>query len=186
MCSLPSMSAGSDSAWEPLHVTHAVQTETTMPAIFHYSDLPKVDENRRLDLKIVIESMPAARHLGITVVGFLESGISRVDLETTPHHTFDGKVLQAGVVGALADYAGVSAAAATLGSGWGASTTGFEVHNLAPAFGKRLIAIGYAQLVKASHAVSRVEVYAQRPDQVELSLVACAMTTCRPMQFAGK
>jgi len=154
--------------------------------VVHLSDLAKVEESRRVDLKAVIESMPAARHLGIKVIGFLESGVSRVELVIEPHHTFDGKVVQAGVVGALADYAGVSAAAATLGEGWMASTTGFEVHNLAPAFGERLIAVGHALLVKASHAVSRVDVYAQREGQLEVSLVGYATTSCRPVQLPTK
>ncbi len=157
-----------------------------MTNIVHLADLPNVEEGRRSDLKAVIESMPAAKHLGINVIGFLERGVSRVELVIEPHHTFDGKVVQAGVVGALADYAGVSAAAATLGTGWMASTTGFEVHNLAPAFGERLIAIGHALLVKSSHAVSRVDVYAQRAGVTEVSLVGYATTTCRPLQLPSR
>lgn len=157
-----------------------------MTKVVHLSDLPKVEEGRRVDLKTIIETMPAARHLGINVIGFLESGVSRIELVVQAHHTFDGKSVQAGVLGALADYAGVSAAAATLGEGWMASTTGYEIHNLAPATGERLIAIGHALLVKASHAVSRVDVYAVRAGQVEVSLVGYATTTCRPLQLPSK
>lgn len=154
-----------------------------MSNIAHLADLPSVEEGCRTDLKFLIESMPAAKHLGIRVVGFTNSGVSRVELDLEPHHTFDEAAVQAGVLGALADYAGVSAAASTLGEGWMASTTGYEVHNLASAFGVRLIAIGHALMVKSSHAVSRVDVYALRSDHVEVSLVGYATTTCRPLQF---
>jgi uncharacterized protein (TIGR00369 family) len=88
--------------------------------------------------------------------------------------------VQGGIVGTLADYAGVSAAAAALGEGWMAATTGFEVHNVAPAVGERLVAVGRAVSVGRSVAVSRAEVYAERGD--ERVLVAVATTTCRPFE----
>jgi uncharacterized protein (TIGR00369 family) len=100
-----------------------------------------------------------------------------------PDLTFDGRIVQGGLVGVLADYAGVSAAASTLPEGWMAATTGFEVHNLAPAYGDRLIAIGRALYVGRTSAVSRAELYALRGE--DLLLVCAAMTTCKPFELRG-
>lgn len=145
------------------------------------ADLPAVDAACRADLRAAIESMPASRLLGLQVMGFGASGISRVELPLRPELSFDGRVAQGGIVGMLADYAGVSAAACTLPPGWIASTIGYEVHNVAPARGTRLIAIGRAQHVGRSHAVSRAEVYAE--DDGVLTLVALATTTCKPLDL---
>jgi acyl-coenzyme A thioesterase PaaI-like protein len=82
----------------------------------------------------------------------------------------------------LADYAGVSAVACTLPAGWFAATTGFQVHNVAPAVGERLLAIGRAQHVGRTVAVSRAEVYAVTGDVA--TLVCVAMTTCRPFEIS--
>jgi uncharacterized protein (TIGR00369 family) len=105
-------------------------------------------------------------------------------MPVVPNLTFDGKVVQGGIVGTLADYAGVSAAACTLPSGWMASTTGFEVHNLAPASGDRLLAIGRALQVGKSQAVSAAEVWALKGGSA--TLVAVATTTCRPFEFVKR
>lgn len=142
--------------------------------------LATCDPRHRQDLGTLIEAMPAARHLGIRVAGFLPNGTSRIELTVRKEHRFDGRTVQAGVLGALADYAGVSAAAATLPAGWMASTVGYEVHNVAPASGLELVAIGYAKHVGRTSAVSQVEVYAMDPGPV---LVCLAQTTCRPMQL---
>jgi acyl-coenzyme A thioesterase PaaI-like protein len=143
----------------------------------------EVDATFRLDLKQLIEAMPTARLLGVRVIGFDRSGGSRVELEIQRSHTFDGRSVQAGVIGALADFAGVSASAAALGDGWMASTTGFEVHNLAPANGERLVAIGKALLAKRSQGVSVVEVFSVSSTG-ERTVVAHATTMCRPFQLA--
>ena len=82
----------------------------------------------------------------------------------------------------LADYAGVSAAACKLPPGWMAATTAFEVHNIAPAAGERLVAIGQAVSMGKSIGVSRAEVLAQRDGQ--WTLVCVATTTCKPIEFA--
>jgi uncharacterized protein (TIGR00369 family) len=143
---------------------------------------PTLDPSFRADLKAAIEAMPASRLLGLRVAGFAAEGASRIELPIRPELTFDGHVVQGGIVGVLADYAGVSAAACTLPAGWIASTTGFEVHNLAPAVGERLVAIGRALSVGKSIGVSRAEVYAQRGER--FALVCAATTTCRPFELA--
>ncbi|MFB9990791.1 PaaI family thioesterase [Deinococcus oregonensis] len=139
--------------------------------------LPAVDALHRPDLRAAILSMPVARTLGLRVVGFT-SGVSVIELDVRPEVTFDGRTVQGGIVGTLADFAGVSAATATLPPGGAASTTGFEVHHLSPAQGERLVAVGRAAFVGKSHAVSRVEVHALQ-ERRESILVAIGTTTCR-------
>jgi uncharacterized protein (TIGR00369 family) len=144
---------------------------------------PELEAGLRADLSAAIESMPASRLIGLRVLGFSPSGQSMLELAVTPSLTFDGRVVQGGVVGMLADYAGVSAASSTLPAGWAASTTGFEVHNLAPAAGDRLVAVGQAVQVGKSHAVSTATVWAFRGEVA--TLVAVATTACRPFELRG-
>ena len=142
-------------------------------------DLPAVDALHRPDLREAILSMPVAHTLGLRLMG-LAPGVSVMELDVRPELTFDGRTVQGGIVGTLADFAGVSAATAALSAGGAASTTGFEVHHLAPARGERLVAVGRAAFVGRSHAVSRVEVHALQEGQ-EPILVAIGTTTCRLM-----
>ena len=78
---------------------------------------PAVDALHRPDLRDAILSMPVARTLGLRVVG-LASGVSVMELDVRPEWTFDGRTVQGGIVGTLADFAGVSAATASLPAGW--------------------------------------------------------------------
>lgn len=142
--------------------------------------LPELQPGLRADLAQAIEAMPASRLVGLRVRGFAPAGRSVLELPVRPELTFDGRVVQGGIVGLLADYAGVSAASSTLSAGWAASTTGFEVHNLAPAIGDRLVAVGEAVQVGKSHAVSTARVWALDGDDAKL--VAVATTTCRPFE----
>jgi acyl-coenzyme A thioesterase PaaI-like protein len=143
---------------------------------------PTVSRSYREDLALAIEAMPASRWLGLRVVGFAQGGISLIELPLRTELSFDGKIAQAGVVGMLADYAGVSAAASTLPSGWAASTTGYTVHNVAPALGSKLLAMGYAQHVGKNTAISSAQVWSQEPSGWRL--VCTASTSCKPFQFA--
>ena len=143
--------------------------------------LPALEPGFRADLVAGIEAMPASQFLGLKVRGFSAAGISVIELPVRRELSFDGQTVQGGIVGMLADYAGVSAAACTLPPGWMASTTGYEVHHLAPAAGTTLIAVGRAAHVGKSHAVSTVEVWVQASGKQ--SLVAVATTTCRPFEI---
>ncbi|MBS7806272.1 PaaI family thioesterase [Variovorax sp. PCZ-1] len=147
--------------------------------------LPNISPDCRKDLIASIHAMPASKWLGLRVLGFDLEGISVIELPVKPELTFDGRVVQGGIVGTLADYAGVSAAACTLEPGWIASTTGFEVHNLAPAAGARLIAVGRNMQRGSTHAVSTAEVWAQADVNNDTSyrLVCIATTTCKPFQI---
>lgn len=141
---------------------------------------PEPGAVHRAELAAAIEAMPVAAWVGLRVIGFDAAGRSRIELPVVPTLTFDGQAVQGGIVGLLADFAGVSAVACTLPPGGMASTTGYEVHHLAPARGERLIAIGQAVRVGQSSAVSRVEVFAQSGDTPAAALVCIATTTCRP------
>jgi uncharacterized protein (TIGR00369 family) len=143
--------------------------------------LPLLDDGYRSDLARAIMGMPASQALGLKVIGFSRDGASVIEMPVTPQWTFDGAVVQGGIVGALADYAGVSAAAAQLPTGWIASTTAFEIHNLAPAKGEKLVAIGRAVTVGKSLCVSRADVYALAGG--EATLVAIGNTTCKPLDL---
>jgi uncharacterized protein (TIGR00369 family) len=162
---------------------------------FGFNEVGRLSHEERPDLKAGIEAMPACQLIGAKVLGFEVAtgpagpgsvqGRSGLECPVRPSLTFDGRVVQAGVVGMLADFAGVSAAACTLPAGWMCSTTSFEVHNLAPAVGERLVALGQSLQVGKSHAVSRAEVYAvARVDGEERwTLVCAATTTSRPFQL---
>ncbi len=145
--------------------------------------MPSLTAGFRQDLIDAIGSMPASRLVGLSVTGFSPAGTSLIELPVVPAITFDGHVVQGGVVGLLADYAGVSAAACTLPAGWLASTTGYSVQNLAPAKGERLLAVGQALQVGKTHAVSNAQVWALRNGRYVL--VASATTNCRPFQFVA-
>lgn len=88
-----------------------------------------------------VESMPATRHLGIKVIA-VDAGKCVLEMACRHEITFDGMVVQGGLVGVLADYAAVAAAGSTLEQGWSVATTSCETHNLLPATGTRLVAVG--------------------------------------------
>lgn len=145
--------------------------------------LPQVDATCRADLRDAIHAMPASQLIGLKVHGFRPEGVSLIELPLTPQISFDGRAAQGGIVGMLADYAGVSAAACTLPPGGFASTTGYEVHNLAPARGQRLWAVGRAVKVGRSVAVSRAEVWAEAANG-SFTCVCIATTSCKPFGAA--
>lgn len=166
----------------PMPTTSPMTSSMTSPMTL--GDLPQVNPDCRADLREAIHAMPASRLIGLEVLGFDPSGVSLIALPLRAELSFDGVAAQGGIVGLLADYAGVSAAACTLPQGWIASTLGFEVHNVAPARGIRLLAVGRAASVGRSHAVSRAEVFAETADGA-LTLVCVASTTCRPLDLGA-
>lgn len=155
---------------------------------FALQDIAFID-NHRDDLRCWMEAMPAARFLGLVVAG-LGAGVSRLELPIRPELTADGSVVQAGIVGTLADFAAVSAATAAMPEGWAAATTGLEMHNLAPARGERLVAVGAAIHAGKGHSLGESRVYAIAPavhgqEGAEPLLVATAMASCRLFQRSG-
>jgi uncharacterized protein (TIGR00369 family) len=142
---------------------------------------PAIEADFRGDIVKAIEAMPASQLIGLKVLGFAADGVSLLQLPMRAELTFDGRVAHGGVVGMLADYAGVSAANCALPLGWIALTTGYEVHNLAPAVGDALVAVGRVIKMGKTIAVSGAEVWARR-DGLH-TLVAWATTTCKPLKI---
>jgi uncharacterized protein (TIGR00369 family) len=141
--------------------------------------LPELIAGYRADLHVPIESMPASQLLALKVIGFAP-GISMIEMSIRPEITVDGRTVQGGLVGALADYAAVSAATSSMPEGWFSATTGFEVHNLAPAIGSRLVAVGRTIKVSKSSGVAAADVFAEQGGA--LVHVATGLATCRLFQ----
>ena len=108
-----------------------------------------------------LESMPIFHLYGARVLSF-EKGKSELEIPWREDLTFDGKTIQAGVSASLMDFAGGSAVATMLPGDQGIMTTGFEVHNTAPAIGDRLVAYGEAIHVGKRTGVGRADVYIER------------------------
>jgi uncharacterized protein (TIGR00369 family) len=148
----------------------------SMPAL----TLPKLISGYRANIAAAITTMPAFRLLGLEVIGF-GKGVSVIALPVRPEITFDGQVVQGGIVGVLADFAAVCAAIAAAPPETRGSTTSFDVHNLAPATGTKLVGIGRAIKVGRTTAVAAADVYAiaSKDIEAEATLVATAIATCR-------
>lgn len=132
-------------------------------------------DGHRPELGDGIARMPASRLLGLRVLGF-GAGTSAIELPVRPEVTFDGLVVQGGIVGTLADYAAVSAATAGQDVGRASSTTSFQVYNLEPARGERLVAYGRIVKKGRSQSVAAADVYAI--DGSNWTLCATALATC--------
>lgn len=149
------------------------------------SQLTDIIENHRPDLRQAIEAMPASRLLGLRVIGF-GPGTSLLELPIRPELTVEGHVVQGGIVGTLADYAAVSAATAAMPIGWASATTGIELHNLAPARGRRLVAVGTAIRSGKGASLGEARVYAEAEEgEASRRLVAFALASCRVFE-AGR
>ena len=109
-----------------------------------------------------IRSMQAPVLLGFDVVE-LGDGQSRIELPVRRELTVDGERVQGGLVTVLADYAASAAAGSTLEDGWLVATVGCETHQIAPAAGQRLVALG--QVIKRGRRMlAKADVYADAPD----------------------
>jgi uncharacterized protein (TIGR00369 family) len=142
--------------------------------------IPSLIQGHRDDLKAPIENMPVSRLLGLKVVGFSETH-AVIEMPIKAEITIEGKIVQGGIIGTLADFAAVSAATATKPVGWTSSTTSFDVHNLAPAVGDQLVAVGRVIKASLNSGVAAADVYAKKGDS--LILVATALATCRFIQL---
>ena len=145
-------------------------------------ELPDLIPDHRPQLAAAIAAMPASRWLGLEVVGFGD-GVSVIVLPVRGDLTIDGRTVQGGLVGTLADYAAVSAATAAAPPGWFSATTSFDVHNLAAAAGERLIGIGRVIKAGRAQAVAHANVFASNGDAHVL--VATCLATCRLLEPRG-
>ena len=136
--------------------------------------LPSLVDGHRADLARAIAAMPASRLIGLTVRGFAP-GVSILDLPVRLDLTFDGRIVQGGIVGVLADYAAVSATIAAKPDGWFAATVSFQVNNVDPANGKTLIAVGRSSGARLGLGVDKI--YAIDADRT--ALVAMATAQCQ-------
>lgn len=106
-----------------------------------------------------IQAMPIARLLDLKV----ESAAPEqtiVSMPVVPELTFDGVHCQGAVVAMLADFAAVGATfAAVVATGRVVATTAIEAHNLRPAHGDRLIAVGRLVGTPGRTMVAAADVY---------------------------
>ncbi len=124
-------------------------------------------------------AMPVARFYGLDVVE-LEPGRSELAMPFKADLSHDGRTFQGGVIGALADFAGASAAATLLPKNRVVMTTGFTVHLVALAAGDRLVGIGEVVSAGRSTAVSRADLYTV--DERRRVLCATALVTTRDIE----
>jgi uncharacterized protein (TIGR00369 family) len=142
--------------------------------------LPELIPGYRKNIATAVEAMPAFKLLGMEVVGFGE-GVSVIALPIKPEVTFDGRTVQGGIIGVLADFAGVTAAIAATPEQTTGSTTSYNVHNLVKATGTRLLAIGKVVNISQTSAVASANIFAlnDTTDESKATLVATALITCK-------
>src|ERR1700719_535483 len=102
-------------------------------------------------VKATVLSMPAAKHLGFDFRRVERGEVEIVQPyreELTEHNGF----FQAGVVGALADFAGGSAGMTLLAPGWVSMTVDYTVKLVAPAKGEKIVAHG--RVIKPSQVMT--------------------------------
>jgi uncharacterized protein (TIGR00369 family) len=126
-------------------------------------------------VKAAVLSMPAAKHLGFDF-GRVEPGEAEIVQpyreELTEHNGF----FQAGVVGALADFAGGAASMTLLAPGWVSMTVDYTVKLLAPAKGETIVARGRVIKPGQVMTVAAADVYAVAGSDEELCATAFVTT----------
>ncbi len=132
-------------------------------------------------VKNVVLSMPAAKHLGFDF-GRVAPGeveiIQPYREELTQHAGF----FQGGVIGALADFAGGSAAGTLLPPGWINMTVDYTVKLVAAAKGERLIARGRVIKPTSVLTIAAAEVFSVNGDDEKLC--ATALVTMRNIKMS--
>jgi uncharacterized protein (TIGR00369 family) len=133
-------------------------------------------------VKAAVLSMPAAKHLGFDF-GRVEPGeveiVQPYREELTEHNGF----FQAGVVGALADFAGGSAGMTLLAPGWVNMTVDYTVKLVAPAKGEKVVARG--RVVKAGRTMTVAAAHLYSCEGAEETLCATALVTMRNVKLLG-
>jgi uncharacterized protein (TIGR00369 family) len=132
-------------------------------------------------VKAAVLSMPAAKHLGFDFGRVAPGEVEIVQPyreELTEHNGF----FQAGVVGALADFAGGSAGITLLGPGSVSMTVDYTVKLVAPAKGEKIVARG--RVIKPSQVmtVAAADVYAVNGS--DETLCATALVTMRNIRLS--
>ncbi|MDN5916899.1 MAG: PaaI family thioesterase [Pseudonocardia sp.] len=128
----------------------------------------------------VVLGMPAARHLGFHF-GRVAPGEVEIVQPWRPELTQNGGVVQGGVLGSLADFAGGSAAGTLLPAGWVNMTVGYTVRIVAPAEGDTVVARGRVVHAGRTTTVAAADVYTVN-DGAE-TLCATALITLRNLKL---
>lgn len=120
-----------------------------------------------------LANAPIARTLGLHLHDAAPER-STITMDIAPHLTFDGQTVQGAIVATLADFAAVACASMVTRPGQFIATVGCETHNLAPARGTRLIAVGRLISKPGRRMVAAADVYA---DEVSGPLVLTGLFT---------
>ena len=132
-------------------------------------------------VKAAVLSMPAAKHLGFDF-GRVAPGEAEIiqpyRQELTEHNGF----FQGGVIGALADFAGGSAAGTLLPPGWVNMTVDYTVKLVAAAKGEKLVARGRVIKPTQVMTVAAADVYVVNGDDEKLC--ATAFVTMRNIKLS--
>jgi uncharacterized protein (TIGR00369 family) len=102
-------------------------------------------------VRTAVLTLPAAAHLGFTFTA-LTPGAAELILAVRPEHRQHAGAVAGGVLGALADFAGGSAAGTLLPAGWATVTADYTVKLLSPATGDTVVARG--RVLKAGRATT--------------------------------
>jgi uncharacterized protein (TIGR00369 family) len=129
----------------------------------------------------VVLSMPAARYLGFEFGRVAPGEVEIVQPHRTELTQHDG-FLQAGVLGALADFAAGSAAGTLLQPGWVNMTIDYTVKILAPARGPTVVARGRVIKPGALLTIAAAEIFSV--DAAGETLSATALVTMRNVKLA--
>ncbi|NMO01753.1 PaaI family thioesterase [Gordonia sp. TBRC 11910] len=111
------------------------------------------------DLQNFLTNAPIADTLGLRLH---DAAVDRttITMPIAPHLTFDGTTVQGAIVATLADFAAVACASMVARPGQFVATIGCETHNLAPARGERLVAVGRLISKPGRRMVAAADVYA--------------------------
>lgn len=119
----------------------------------------------------ILLSMPYLQWLGLS---FRRISLGEVEfsMPLRPEITFDGRIVQAGPIGSLLDFAGGAAAYTLVPEGGMLATSDFTVKLVAPAVGNTFIGRGIVLSASKSTIVSRADVYVPDGDLVATGLVS--------------
>ena len=119
----------------------------------------------------VLETMPAARHLGFRVARLAPGEAELVQPYRAELTQGDG-YFQGGVLGSLADFAGGAAAGTLLPDGWANMTIDYTVKILAPGKGDEIIARGRVLKPGSVLTIAAADVFSADPAGETLCAVA--------------
>jgi uncharacterized protein (TIGR00369 family) len=134
-------------------------------------------------VKAAVLSMPAAKHLGFDF-GRVAPGEAEIIQPYRKELTQHDGYFQGGVLGALADFAGGSAAGTLLPPGWVNMTVDYTVKLLAAAKGEKLIARGRVIKPSLVMTVAAADVYSVNGS--DETLCATAFVTMRNIKLSKR